>query len=149
MYNGACIQSIISMGYKRKQSDGTTGERIAEIFFRDIGLKMFRHQPSTKVVKIRGKLFVVYERSDGIADYTGYDDSVYNRFVACEVKECKGVSMPCSRLEENQRNWLSRLPEKSAYVGVCWMTSPITFEMFRFKPRGSYKKGAGVRSREY
>jgi len=123
----------------KKQSNGTTGEQAAEWYFKSNGLAMFRHQPRSKVIKINNKLTVVYERSDGISDYTGYI-SRNSKFIACEVKEAKGNTMPCSRLDKHQRDWMNSLPEGSAYVGVCWVDHPVTFQMFPYKMRGSYKR---------
>ena len=130
-------------------SDGTTGERISELFFKDIGWKMFRHQPRTKIVKIKNKLTVIYERSDGISDYTGYNTTNYNSFVACEVKECKGNKMFASRLDPNQRLWMKNLPEDASFVGICWIDSPLSFEIFRFKNYGSYIRKYGIIGKYY
>ena len=134
---------------KRMQSDGSLGEQIAKLFFKDIAWKMFRHQPKSKVVKVKGKLTVIYNRSDGVADYTGY--KIWSgQFKACEVKESHGKSMPASRLNVKQREWLSTLPNTGAFVGICWVdTAPVMFELFEFKNKGSYKQGQGLLARGY
>jgi hypothetical protein len=126
----------ISIMLKMKiiKSNGTFGEQRAEWYFASVGWKMFRTQPPTRRVW-KGKLTIVNEKTGhGIADYTGYD--IERKYIACEVKEFDGFSIPCSRLDKNQRSWMSRIPTGSAYVlgvdpwGRCYV--------WDFKQKGSY-----------
>lgn len=136
------------------KSSGKTGERIAEIWFREHGWKMFRHQPETKTVYLKGKgLTTIQCRSDGVADYTGYEiikflNSVLPMYRACEVKEAFGDTMPCSRLGKAQRDWMAAIDFRSAFVGVLWM-DVMVFEIFRFHPKGSYQRGQGLEKTAY
>ena len=134
---------------RKPQSNGSIGEQLAEIWFKQNGWKMFRHQSPTRVIRKEGKLFTVPMKSDGIADYTGYCKSLtangYRAFyLACEVKEAKGNSMPASRLEEHQRDWMNDVPKECAFVGICWMDGKLSFEVFRFVYSGGYKRGQGL-----
>jgi hypothetical protein len=134
---------------KKPQSNGTTGEQMAKLWFKSNGWTMFRHQPPTKTIHSKGKVFVVQCKSDGVADYTGYlfinmINGSLACYRACEVKEAKGNSMPASRLSIEQRDWMNALPKYCAFVGVCWMDNPMTFEIFNFVYSGGYKKGSGV-----
>ena len=122
-----------------KKSQGVSGEKMAEWFFNVNDWRMFRTQPETKTVYIKKKPTVIHCGSGGIADYTGYkmvDDRPL--YVACEVKEAKGDSMPCSRLGKKQRDWLLLLPNGCAFVGVFWIDF-CDFCMYHFKEKGSYK----------
>jgi penicillin-binding protein-related factor A (putative recombinase) len=136
------------------KSTGKTGERIAEMWFKSNGWKMFRHQPETKTVYLKGRgLTTIQCRSDGVSDYTGYENvqlfnGIFPIYRACEVKEAHGNSMPCSRLKEEQRDWLNAIDQRSAFVGVVWMED-VTFELFRFKYTGSYKRGEGLLKTKY
>lgn len=137
-----------------KNSQGKTGERIAEIWFRETGWKMNRHQPETKTVYLKGRGPTVIQcRTSGVPDYTGYEpvqlfNSIFPVYRACEVKEAEGRSMPCSRLKVEQRDWMNAIDQRSAFVGILWLVD-MTFELFRFKYTGSYKKGYALQSKKY
>lgn len=134
-------------------STGKTGEKLAELSYRQLGWTMQRHQPETKVIWFKGNPKTIQCRSDGVSDYTGYEEvQIFNDkfpiYRACEVKEASGDSMPCSRLDKAQRKWLANIDQRSSFVGVAWMEN-MAFELFRFKPNGSYKKGEGVKTIKY
>lgn len=136
---------------------GKLGETAAAIFFRIHGWTMFRTQPETTIIKTLspnilknlartwpsffgriafwGYLVLARMRRGGIADFTGYDKD--GKYVACEVKEAQGDSMPCSRLEKDQKKWLWALPGGSAWVGIYWL-SHGRFTLHEFKLKGSY-----------
>lgn len=88
----------------------------------------------------------------GVPDYTGYirngvphmhvDQETFTwrpLYVACEIKESSGDSMPASRLDIEQRRFMAALPGGSAWVGVFW-TDTQTFTIHPFVEKGSYKK---------
>ena len=128
---------------KRKSSDGTAGETAALYHFRLINWTMIRSQPEARIIKALGKgKYIVVFKNGGIADYIGYND--YGQYRACEVKEATGNSMPASRLDINQRFWMAAQRKGSAFVGIYW-TDAGEFELFRFKEKGSYKKGKGLK----
>ena len=104
---------------------------------------MFRTQPEVRYLP-RGKVVTV--GTGGIADYTGYSPEEWGRpldvpvYTACEVKEARGDSMPCSRLSRKQRAWMSSLPPGCAYVAILWVDYG-TMDVLEYKPSGSYKRG--------
>ena len=102
---------------------GKAGEKALEYLFNKLNWIMFRTQPETKTVWYKGKPKIVNSGRGGIADYTGYKNQLSGIpvYIACEVKEANGTSMPASRLKPAQRKWLAVLPEGSAYVGIFWM----------------------------
>lgn len=103
---------------------------------------MFRTQPATRVVYAGGKPTIINCGTGGIADYTGYyNDDSWALFVACEVKEASGPTMPASRLSKAQRDWMDALPAQCAKVCVVW---PHDVEVFAYTRRGSYKAGCGL-----
>jgi hypothetical protein len=134
----------------KKKSNGTFGEQRAEWWFSANDWTMFRTQPATRVVFVNSKPTTINYGTGGIADYTGYvrvtrkfaglteDKYCYDyRYVAVEVKEFSGDSMPASRLDKRQRDWMAKLPGGCAWVmgvrpdGKCFV--------WEFKSRGSYK----------
>ena len=129
-------------------NNGTVGEQVAEAWFRRNGWVMERHQPPTRVVYVRGRPTVIHEKSDGVADYTGYDyypcgcGDVYPVYRACEVKEATGLSMPASRLTKEQRAWMASRPLGTAFVAVVWMDGNPACEVFPFVGKGSYKRAS-------
>ena len=136
------------------KSDGRMGEQLAEVWFRQNGWKMVRHQPATRVIRLNGKPTIINCGRGGVADYTGYEvvylEDQNSRqcipfFRAVEVKEAYGLRMPASRLDKKQREWLDDIDERSAFVGVCWMDNPIQFEVFQFIPKGAYCRGEGIK----
>ncbi len=133
----------------KQQSNGTLGEQLAELWFRQHGWVMFRTQPPTKVVYVKGKPTVINCDNGGIADYTGYvvhtrwTNIVAPYYIAVEVKEAHGKSMPASRLNRKQRDWMTALPEGCAYVAVVWVDGNPWCEVFPFVARGPYRQGGG------
>jgi hypothetical protein len=125
-------------------NNGTVGEQVAEAWFRRNGWVMERHQPPTRVVYVKGRPTVVHERSNGVADYTGYqwlDSCMVPEYRACEVKEVYGSnSMPASRLSKEQRAWMETRPQGTAFVAVVWMDGNPTCEVFPFVDKWSYKR---------
>lgn len=138
------------------------GELAAERYFLDHGWKMVRTQPAIQILgmkpgKVFGKIFTVRMIGrGGVPDYTGYrpircalqpdshtiDIDFFPRYLACEVKEATGDTMPASRLDREQREFMAALPEGSAFVGVFW-TEHQRFTMHRFREKGSYKLSEG------
>lgn len=105
-----------------------------------------------------GHMVIARLGKGGVPDYTGYEDVFLKRwddtlrqwvkensgapisvYRACEVKEASGDSMPASRLDKPQRDFMARLPEGSAWVGVFWQETQ-KFSMYPFVERGSYKR---------
>jgi len=116
-------------------SAGEAGERAAEYTFRILGWKMDRHQPAYKIFGMpRPGRFLVAILGKGCADYTGEDRD--GRFVACEVKEAKGKSMPCSRLGKKQREYMES--HSQAYVLILW-TATGKVGLYKYRRTGSYK----------
>jgi hypothetical protein len=124
------------------KSTGTTGEKLAELWFQAHGWRMFRTQPATRVIWQKGKPIIINCGKGGIADYTGYciGYSGATLYRACEVKEAEGESMPASRLSKDQRAWMESLPPACAYVIVVWMDGNIKAECFPFVSKGSYHR---------
>lgn len=105
----------------KTHSSGSVGEKSAQFHFNLLGWRMFRSQPEAKI--------------GGIADFTGYNSSGF--YIACEVKEASGDSMPCSRIDKAQRDWLASLPVYTAYVRIYWKDKD-KFTIHQFKCSGSY-----------
>lgn len=137
---------------------GSIGETIAEREFAHRGWTMFRTQPATEVVKVLtpailadikrrlpqyfghlswGHIAVCRILGGGIADYTGYDDD--GNYLACEVKEAIGNTMPCSCLDKKQRAWMGNLPAGAAWVAIWWRDRG-RMQIEPYKKEGSYKK---------
>lgn len=128
---------------------GEIGERAAEQWFLNNGWHMVRTQPAIQILGVApgkryGQVFTVrMVGRGGVPDYTGYkykaclDNIVY---YACEVKEAAGDSMPCSRLDKAQREFMDKLPYGSAWVGILW-TDTGKFTMHPYQAKGSYKRG--------
>ncbi len=119
-------------------SNGRAGEQAALYAFQRRGWQMQKMEPP---VRIRGRTgqpgeFKAIFVSNGQPDYVGYDKGGY--FIACEVKEAHGDSMPASRLSKAQRETMANYPGGCAFVGILWDTG---FEIFPFIEKGSYKKG--------
>jgi len=133
----------------KQQSNGTLGEQLAELWFYRHKWIMFRTQPPTKVVTIKGKPTIINCDNGGIADYTGYKMVTFGflrerpHYAAVEVKEAHGKSMPASRLNRQQRNWLAALPVGCASVAIIWVDGNPWCEMHLFVERGSYQQGEG------
>lgn len=123
---------------------GKIGEIAAERWFLNNGWRMVRTQPAIQILgskpgKHYGRVFTVrmVDRG-GVPDYTGFRDGFY--YVACEVKEASGDSMPASRLDKEQRAFMASLPNMAAMVGIFW-TDHQKFTMHPFIGKGSYKYG--------
>ena len=138
---------------------GKTGERAAELQFPTYGWEMQRTQPPMTPIKVLtqgmmwslkrsfpksfgrvaawGHIIIARMGKRGIADYTGWDR--HDRYVACEVKEADGTSMPCSRVSKEQRQFLARVPAGAAWVGVYWRDNG-TFRVYPYQEKGSYKR---------
>lgn len=134
------------------RSSGSLGEQLAELWFKGKGWKMERHQPPTRIISINKKPIVVNCKSQGVADYTGYEMVLIPSlsmqlplFRACEVKEAYGPRMPASRLDKAQRDWLRDIDPRCAFVGIAWMNNPVFFELHKFIYSGSYKRGEGIK----
>jgi hypothetical protein len=144
------------MGIRRLQS-GQVGERMAEMYFVNNGWIMTRTQPSITILGMIspamayalkrfiprlatfGHMVIGRMGQGGVPDYTGYQMRRLTQFyLACEVKECAGDSMPASRVSKEQRAFLSALPMGSAHVGIFW-TDSGKFSMHPFLEKGSYK----------
>lgn len=148
----------------RRLQSGQIGERMAEAWFLNNGWHMTRSQPAIQILgskpgKRFGRIFTVRMIGrGGVPDYTGFVDDyptrwndetkewevLHNEFPmplyrACEVKEAVGDSMPCSRLDKEQRDFLAALPKGCAWTGVFWVDTQ-KFEMYPFVKKGSYKK---------
>ncbi len=143
---------------------GEVGEQTAEIWFRQHGWKMVRTQPPISILGMVtpamvavlkrfsprlaafGHMVIARIGKGGIADYTGYrfiDDDFRPYYVACEVKEAAGDTMPASRLDPDQRTFLASLPDGCAFVGILWGRG---FGMHIFKERGSYKRDEAIKN---
>ena len=133
------------MSRRRISSDGSTGESMAELWFKRHGWVMHRHQPPTKVVYIDKRPTVIHCAEGRVPDYTGYAPNIGNVYRACECKEEKGGSMPCSRLTKKQREWMDECAPGCRYVAITWMDGETFCEVFPYKPKGSYKRGEGKR----
>jgi len=128
------------------QSNGTAGEDMALHWAKQHGWRLFRHQPPTKVVYIEKRAVTIQCKSGGISDFTGYRPRLINMYVAVEAKEATGKTMMCSRLDKDQRDWMSRLPPGCAYVAIAWMDGGNPWcEVHPFKYKGSYKRNEGTK----
>jgi hypothetical protein len=134
-------------GSRPNQSSGRVGERLAEVWFQQHAWTMFRTQPESRIVTIKGVPTMVPAGTGGIADYTGYrihpptGNPVY---CACEVKEERSDTLPHSRLSTDQRKWMEAIPTACGFVAVCWMSGNIEVEVFSYQPgRGAYCRGQG------
>lgn len=133
---------------------GGHGEMAAEIWFRKNKWNMVRTQPPVTILgMVKPNMVMALKRfiprlaafghmviarlgKGGVPDYTGCYLAFYR---ACEVKEAKGDTMPASRLDKAQRDFMSALPVGCSWVGILWDDG--TFEMFPYVSQGSYKKG--------
>ena len=117
------------MGRNKSVGIGRIGEDMARIRFRQEGWTMFRVQPETRVIMIKGKPVVVPVRSssleEGIADFMGYvvdikDPTTVDAILrVCEAKAVRGRTCPPSTFKR-QHDWLMKIPEESRYVYVWW-----------------------------
>jgi len=134
----------------KNSNAGKFGETLFEIWARQHGWHMERHQPPMKIIAVDYRPIMVPLKSQGVADYTGYSIVTYGKnglsvpfYRAVEVKEATGDTMPCSRLNKDQREWMSSIDQRCALVAVCWIDGNPTIELFNFKNKGSYRKGKG------
>lgn len=152
-YKAGLYRRIITGGIMGKIQRGQAGEMAAEYWFRRNGWHMIRTQPAIQIVRVKpGKHYGMFVEAKlvgkgGIPDFTGYmfspqSDKPTPLFCACEVKEAIGPSMPCSRLDIAQREFMTSLPAGCGYVGILWDNGK--FELFAYKPAGTYKKGEGT-----
>lgn len=143
---------------------GEIGERQAEQWFLNNGWHMTRTQPPVTILGIVtpsmiavikrfiprlaafGYMVIARMGKGGVADYTGYEVEEQSQtygpqpvYRACEVKEASGNSMPCSRLDKAQREFMDLLPEGCAWVGVFWADTG-KFTMHPYQSKGSYKR---------
>jgi hypothetical protein len=137
---------------------GEAGEKAFEYWAKLHGWHMSRSQPPCKILAIMnpamiasikrfsprlaafGHMVIARLGKGGIADFTGYQDCPGPNYRAVEVKEVAGDTMPASRLDKAQREFLGSLPDNSAYVGILWQDG--LFEVHPFIEKGSYKKGS-------
>jgi len=147
----------------RRLQNGQVGEIAAERWFLNNGWKMVRTQPPVTILCMVtppmitllkrftfsprlaafGHMVIARMGKGGVPDYTGFafkEGLSEAHYRACEVKEATGNSMPASRLDKEQRAFLSYLPGGCAWVGIFW-TDTQKFEMFPFVEKGSYKRG--------
>lgn len=143
----------------RRLQPGRIGEIQAEQWFINNGWYMVRTQPAIQILGIKpgawyGRIFMVrMVGRGGVPDYTGYKMAIpYDGFFvgepldtrpiyrACEVKEAAGDTMPASRLDKAQRQFMADLPAGSAWVGIYW-TDHGKYSMHKFIDRGSYAYG--------
>lgn len=132
---------------------GQIGEIQAEQWFLNNGWHMTRTQPAIAILgskpgKHYGRLFTVrMVGRGGVPDYTGYhvlggasviEESGIAEYRAVEVKECADESMPASRLDKAQREFMKSLPGGCAFVGIFWIKTQI-FTMHQFIDKGSYR----------
>ena len=137
----------------KPKSSGRAGEEMAPYAFKRLGWTMFKVPPDVKVCgrTNRSGVFQAVFRGGGMPDFVGYyegcDKFALNNFRACEIKEATAAEderVPHSRLSSKQREFMSGLPERTAYVGILWRDG--TFEIFPFSSgRGSYRKSEGMR----
>ena len=141
---------------RRLKQPGQAGELAAQQWFLNNGWTMFRTQPAVEILGVAkgrrfGNIFTVrMVGRGGIPDFIGYSDALLvtisgnsapecmMRFRACEVKEASGSSMPCSRLDKEQRAFMDKLPEGCAWVGVLWVDHG-KFTMHPYKKSGKYE----------
>lgn len=143
------------MRRNRALRSGEVGERAAEQWFLNHGWHMVRTQPAIQILGVApgrrfGTVFTVrMVGRGGVPDYTGYVVSptvgIYvvtaPIYRACEIKEASGDTMPCSRLDKEQRDFMDGLPAGCAWVGILW-TETGKFSMHAYKSKGSYQKPA-------
>lgn len=103
---------------------------------------MYKVEPEMRIIrKLRRGFEVQFIGARGLPDFIGTDSS--GLFCAVEVKGAPQDydKFPCSWVKEEQRNFMvsAKMP---CYIGVMWPDS--SFELFDFKPKGSYKKGKEV-----
>jgi len=137
---------------------GQAGELAAEQWFRVNEWHMVRTQPETTILGMVtpamvgslkrfipclsafGHMVICRMGKGGISDYTGFEGNLQiPAYRAVEVKEATGDTMPCSRLDKDQRAFLSSLPTNCAWVGILWVETG-KFTMHRYQERGSYKR---------
>ena len=142
----------------RYLKSGEQGERAAEAWFLNNGWHMVRTQPPISILGIVtvpmaaqlrrfmprlalfGPMIVARLGKGGVPDYTGYKvTDTGAKYRVCEVKEATGNSMRASRLSKQQRDFMERLPEHCAAVGIFWIDTQ-KFEMFEFQKKGSYQR---------
>lgn len=134
-----------------RNSQGRIGETLAEHWFRSNGWIMERHQPPTRVVKIKGRLMTIPCQSTGIPDYSGYElvyiSALHDTLPIaryCEVKEAHGSSMSWSRLGKftdpfSQNSWMKVHDHRTVFVAVCWLDHNCEIKIYKWKPEGAYK----------
>ena len=118
------------MGRNKSVGIGRQGEYMARMWFKMRGWVMFRVQPETRVIMIKGKPVVIPVKTssleDGIADFIGYeitddlDGNLYLEFRCCEVKSVHGRSCPKSTFAR-QHDWLLRQPDGCTFVAIWWL----------------------------
>ena len=101
-----------------------------------------------------GHMVIARLGKGGVPDYTGYFypayfddrskswvhyDKIAPIYRACEVKEAAGDTMPASRLDKDQRDYMRKLPKGCAWTGIFW-TDTGQLTMHEFIEKGAYKR---------
>jgi hypothetical protein len=142
---------------------GQRGEKSAESWFLANGWFMVRTQPPITILgmvtrpilsatrrvfprmALFGHMVIARLGKGGVPDYTGYFfEKGVPVYVAMEVKEANDSTMPASRLDKAQREFMRLLPKGCAFVGILWESE--AFEVFPFIEKGSYKQRVSQQS---
>ncbi len=137
------------------RSNGRGGEEAARYYFRRHGWEMEKMESPAKnlgpVFGKPGQFRAVYTEG-GVPDFIGFrmNDPKLGRHWSnliptyCEVKEAHGDTWPASKLTPEQRAFMAALPVGTAFVFLLWNDGGAG-EMHTFIPRGSYKRGQGMK----
>jgi len=131
-----------------RNSNGKPGEQLALVWFAQHNWRMFRSQPPTRNIMIKGRFSTILCKSDGIPDYMGYElvqigSQLIPVFRAVEVKEAHGDTMPCSRLGSltdptSQNSWMSGIDHRCCFIAIYWIDCRC-LNVYKWKVKGSYK----------
>lgn len=143
----------------RRLQNGQAGEMAAQNWFINNGWEMIRTQPPVTILGMItpplvavlrqfiprlayfGHMVIARMGKGGAPDYTGFANFApgFPIYRAVEVKEAAGDSMPASRLDKAQRDFMAALPGQCAWVGILWVDTG-KFTMHEFREKGSYKR---------
>ena len=121
---------------------GNLGTKRAKDYFNKNGWTMFKVEPESRVIgKARRGFIITYTDNLGIPDFLGVTPE--DQFCGVEVKAAPNdwIRFPCSYVSKAQRSFMEKAP-MPCFIGILW--SDQTFEVFNFKPKGSYRKGKGI-----
>lgn len=125
---------------------GNRGTKVAKQWFKEHSWEMIKVEPEFRIITntFKGMIIKFTGEGKGLPDFLGTPPSS-SIMVACEVKAAPKdwVRFPCSWVKPYQRKYIEEA-SFTTFIGIMWEDE--SFEIYDYKPRGSYKKGEGLGS---